>query len=189
MDPEEEEERADEPNIGRFAALVLAAVAAGGIADLILDAPTRPSPHVVLELVLILLSLGGLGYLARGWMTARASLESTQRHLATRLAERDAWRASAEKALDGLSHEVDRQFHAWALSPAEREMALRLIKGHSVKRIARETERSEKTVRQHAVAVYRKSGLSGRAELAGFFLGGLLLPNGELSDGDRGQER
>jgi hypothetical protein len=33
--------------------------------------------------------------------------------------------------------------------------------------------RSERTVRQHAVAVYRKAGVAGRAELAAFFLSGL----------------
>jgi len=176
VDFEDQDGPAEGPNIGLFLAVVLGAVVVGGVTDLILDAPTRPSAHVVLEILLILLSLGGLGYLARGWMAARHSLESAHRDLATRRAERDAWRASAERALDGLGREVARQFDAWELSPAERELALRLIKGHSVKRIAREIDRSEKTVRQHAVAVYRKSGLSGRAELAGFFLGGLLLP-------------
>jgi DNA-binding NarL/FixJ family response regulator len=51
-----------------------------------------------------------------------------------------------------------------------------LLKGLSHKGIAKRTGTSERTVRQHAVAVYRKSGLSGRAELAGFFLEDLLLP-------------
>jgi len=36
--------------------------------------------------------------------------------------------------------------------------------------------KSERTVRQHSVAVYRKSGLSGRAQLSAFFLEDLLLP-------------
>jgi len=36
--------------------------------------------------------------------------------------------------------------------------------------------RGERTARQHAIAVYRKAGLSGRAELAAFFLEDLLLP-------------
>jgi hypothetical protein len=57
-------------------------------------------------------------------------------------------------------------------------LSAHLIRGRSVKRIARETGRSEPTVRQRGVAIYRKSGLSGRAELAGFFLRGLLLPRG-----------
>ena len=67
-------------------------------------------------------------------------------------------------------------FGANELTPAEREVAILLLKGHSHKRIARLTERSDQTVRQHATAVYRKSGLSGRAELAAFFLEDLMLP-------------
>jgi DNA-binding NarL/FixJ family response regulator len=39
------------------------------------------------------------------------------------------------------------------------------------------TGRSERTVRQHAVAVYEKSGLHGRSELAAFFLDAVLLPD------------
>ena len=54
-----------------------------------------------------------------------------------------------------------------------------LLKGHSHKRIARLTERSDRTVRQHAVAVYRKAGLAGRSELSGFFLEGLFSPASE----------
>ena len=68
---------------------------------------------------------------------------------------------------------LDDQFEAWSLTPAERETALLLLQGQSHKSIASTTGRSDKTVRQHATAVYRKSGLGGRAELAGFFLSGL----------------
>ncbi len=46
-------------------------------------------------------------------------------------------------------------------------------------------ERSERTVRQHAIAVYSKSGLAGRAELAAFFLEDLLLPQQGRRDSDR----
>lgn len=50
------------------------------------------------------------------------------------------------------------------------------MKGRSHKQIAYATGRSERTVRQHAVAVYQKSGLNGRAELAALFLEDLSLP-------------
>ena len=70
----------------------------------------------------------------------------------------------------------DERFTAWGLTPAEREVALLLLKGRSHKQIAFATGRSERTVRQHAVAVYQKSSLSGRAELAAFFLEDILLP-------------
>jgi hypothetical protein len=41
------------------------------------------------------------------------------------------------------------------------------------------TGRRERTVRQHGVVVYQKSGLAGRAELAAYFLEDLMLPEEE----------
>ncbi len=62
------------------------------------------------------------------------------------------------------------------VASAEREVALLLLKGLSHKDIADVRRTSEKTVRQQSLAVYRKAGLSGRAELSAFFLEDLLLP-------------
>jgi len=78
---------------------------------------------------------------------------------------------------DAARRAVDERFDAWRLTGTERDIAVRLLKGHSHKQIAFETGRSERTVRQHAVAVYQKSGLAGRAELAAFFLDDLPLFN------------
>jgi DNA-binding NarL/FixJ family response regulator len=78
--------------------------------------------------------------------------------------------------LAGLGRAIDERFTAWGLTPAEREVAMALLKGQSHKQIAFTSGRSERTVRQHAVAVYQKSGLNGRAELAAFFLEDLMLP-------------
>ncbi len=58
----------------------------------------------------------------------------------------------------------------------ERETAILLLKGFSHREITSIAGKSEKTVRQHSVAIYRKSGLGGRAELSAFFLEDLLLP-------------
>jgi DNA-binding NarL/FixJ family response regulator len=55
-------------------------------------------------------------------------------------------------------------FGASRLTPAESEAALFLLKGFSQKKIGNLTGKSERTVHQHAIVVYRKSGLSGRAE-------------------------
>jgi len=51
-----------------------------------------------------------------------------------------------------------------------------LFGGFSHKATARFTKRSERTVRQHSVAIYKKARLTGRAELSAFFLEGLFLP-------------
>lgn len=164
--------------------VILALVAIGGTTDLILDKPdTWLSLHVFFELALILFSLGSIAVLSLQWRRATAELAGTQRTLAAaqrsleeRAAERDAWRQSAEASLSGLGQAIDRQFGAWGLTPTEREVALLLLKGHGHKQIAGLTGRSERTVRQHAVAVYEKAGLGGRAELAAFFLQDLMLP-------------
>lgn len=150
----------------------------GGTIDLVLDAPENwLSVHVIYELTMIAIALGITIALGRGWLRAERSLAESQRVLEERKVERDAWRASAQNALEGLGHAVDEQFRKWGLTPTEREVALLLLKGHSHKAIAYATGRSERTVRQHAVAVYEKSKLGGRAELAAFFLEDLMLPD------------
>jgi len=64
------------------------------------------------------------------------------------------------------------------LTPAEREVGLLLLKGLSHKEAATRAT-SETTIRQQALAIYRKSGLRNRSELSAFFLEDLLLPVGE----------
>ena len=90
--------------------------------------------------------------------------------------EADRWRGEAAQALQGLGRAMDTQFGRWSLSQAEREVALFLLKGYSSRDIAELRSTSERTVRQQAQDVYRKAGLSGRAELSAFFLEDLLLP-------------
>jgi DNA-binding NarL/FixJ family response regulator len=102
-----------------------------------------------------------------------------RRTLDARGQERDAWRDRAREALEGLGDAIDEQFRAWELTAAEREVALLLLKGYSHKQVAKATDRGERTARQHAASVYQKAGLAGRAELAGYFLEDLMLPDVE----------
>jgi DNA-binding CsgD family transcriptional regulator len=158
-------------------AAVLAAIVIGGAVDLALDAPTRwLSPHVIYELLLIGGGLAAALWLWRAWRGAAESAATLRRSLAEEQAEREAWRERARQSLEGFGRAVDEQFGRWGLTPAEREVALLLLKGRGHKQIAAATGRSERTVRQHAVAAYRKAGLGGRAELAAFFLTDLQLP-------------
>lgn len=162
---------------GLLAMLLLATILGGGI-DLYFDAPENwRSAHVVYEVALILAAMVTSIYLWRGWWQSRRTLLETRQMLAEHAAERDAWRASAEVALAGLGRAIEERFVAWGLTPAERDVALLLLKGRSHKQIAYASSRSERTVRQHAVAVYQKSRLKGRAELAAFFLEDILLPD------------
>jgi DNA-binding NarL/FixJ family response regulator len=52
-----------------------------------------------------------------------------------------------------------------------------MLKGLSHKEIAAARATTETTIRQQALAIYRKSGLGNRSELSAFFLEDLLLPS------------
>ena len=86
------------------------------------------------------------------------------------------WRAESRVLLEGLGQAIDAQFGRWNLTEAEREVALLLLKGLSTKEIAAVRAGSERTVREHARAIYAKAGLTGRAALSAFFLEDLLAP-------------
>lgn len=171
------------PRLRLVLALVLLGIAVAAAIDLALDAPTHwLSFHAIYELAIAAGGLVTATALWLGWVGAERRAAAMRRSLAERSAEADVWRASARKSLDGLARAIDDQLQTWKLTPTEREIALQLLKGRSHKAIAATTGRSERTVRQHAVVVYQKSGLGGRAELGAFFLEGLMLPDGELRE-------
>ena len=159
-------------------AIALASIVGGGTADLVMDHPaTWLSFHVVFETTMVAGALVMAITLWLGWWNSAHSAADLRRSLERQSVERDAWKASAETALEGLGQAIDAQFRSWRLTPTEREVALMLLKGYGHKEIAALTGRSERTVRQHAGVVYDKAGLAGRAELAAYFLKDLMLPS------------
>ena len=177
-------EHDDQERLRLILVIALLSIIVGGSIDLLMDRPQDwLSFHVVFETLMIAGALVMATTLWLGWWRSVQSVEELRRSLEARQAERDAWRSSAEQALEGLSRAIDRQFDAWGLTPAEREVALLLLKGYSHKAIAKHTGRSAQTVRQHAAVVYRKGDLSGRAELSAFFLEDLMLPRPERDEG------
>lgn len=143
--------------------------------------------HVALEGAVIaigLIAAGGLAIRVRGLARDARELRAHASELAASLeaSQRDAerWRSDASDLITGLSAAIDAQFARWDLSPAEGEIARLLLKGLSHKEIAQVREVNETTVRQQARALYRKAGLSGRNDLAAFFLEDLLGPRERL---------
>lgn len=71
---------------------------------------------------------------------------------------------------------IDQQLGRWRLTAAEKEITFLLLKGFGFKEIATFRNTSEKTARAQSTSVYAKAGLSGRTELAAFFLEDLMAP-------------
>jgi DNA-binding CsgD family transcriptional regulator len=164
--------------LGLVLGVALVSIVVGGTIDLVLDDPQDwLSFHVVFETTMIVGALVMATTLWLGWWRNARSVGELRHSLEARKEERDAWRSSAEHALEGLSRAIDRQFDVWELTPAERQVALFLLKGYSHKAIAHHSDRSAQTVRQHAASAYRKAGVSGRAQLSAFFLEDLMLPD------------
>ena len=137
------------------------------------------------EVVIFVFALAGIGLHWWQMTAARRRSARLDRELAEARAEvrrwsEDArrWNREAQDVLQGLGEAIDRQFDRWALTAAEREVALLQLKGLRHKAIAELRHTSERTVRQQALVIYRKSGLDGRNDLAAFFLENLLLPAG-----------
>lgn len=142
--------------------------------------------HLVVEGAMILIGTIATARFARGVRRLAREARELREHAnalklnldASRL-EASKWRRDAGNFIAGLGAAIDTQFEAWALTPAEREIARLLLKGLSHKEIAQVRNVSETTVRQQAQATYRKAGLSGRNDLAAFFLEDLLAPRSQ----------
>lgn len=139
--------------------------------------------HVATEAGILLAALLGSIFMAyRLVLTLRRAraMQEEAIELAAQLevtrAEAARWRGEARDLMKGLAAALDQQFDRWALTPAEKEVALLLLKGLSHKDIAEVRSVTEATARQQARAVYKKGGLSGRHDLAAFFLEDLMLP-------------
>lgn len=139
--------------------------------------------HAGVEGALVLIGFGGAGWmlarfraLTRRAQELRGEAERLTAHLDQSRQEAARWRLEAGDLITGLSAAIDRQLAQWGLSPAEKAVALLLLKGLSHKEVAAVRDVSETTVRQQARAIYRKAGLPGRADLAAFFLEDLLGP-------------
>ncbi len=106
-------------------------------------------------------------------------LDRTRADLAGALVEAQHWKQESSELMQGLGEAIEHQFERWNLTAAESDVGLLLLKGLSHKEIADIRSTSERTVREQARSLYRKSGLAGRSSLSAFFLEDLLLPHAD----------
>lgn len=100
---------------------------------------------------------------ALGWIALRTSLQRA------RLAEEKMRRCTSEFSLVMSQH-----FTEWRLTPAERDVALFLIKGLSTRDIAALRGTSDGTIKAQTNAIYRKAGVTGRSQLLSTFIEDLM---------------
>lgn len=139
--------------------------------------------HLLVEALIILVSLSGISFLIREIRqrqreaenlrtqlgVTRADLSVTRTDLSNTRADLQAMDSKMQQASRQYGEVIQEQLATWDFTQSEKEVALLLLKGLSFEEIANVRDTKEKTVRQQATAVYRKSGLNGRHEFAAWF--------------------
>ena len=136
------------------------------LASSVLGLRTTPRPWQLVELLEISASIGlivGAVIGIRALIRARA--ESERADQAIRIAS------------GAFAHVIDDHLDAWRVTPTEREVAWLMIKGFSTAEIATLRGKSEGTIKAQTNAIYRKAGVSGRAQLLALLVEDLLAPN------------
>jgi len=155
-----------------FALVVLqGACAVFFVADIMLTvfgARSAPISWQTRELLEIGASLGLVLGVVLGWLALRRTL-----------AQKERAEASLRGVQSAFREHLETTFTHWNLTPAERDVALFTIKGLSIQEIAGLQNTSEGTVKAQSNAIYRKSGVSGRAQLLSLFLDDLLADDAE----------
>ena len=168
----------------------LCVVAVSQSCDLIADYQENPEPfHFAVEIAVVISAISALIVLKR--RAASITLENLNLKADLQRAHTKAehWRLTAASHIEGLSKAIDTQLGAWGLTPSEADIARLLLKGLSLKEISGLRGTSERTVRQQAQGVYTKSGLSGRTELAAYFLEDLLAGTAPADSSDAPRPR
>ena len=93
-----------------------------------------------------------------------------------RLATADRRRAEVQlrRASSAFMQLLAERMAEWGLTPAERDVALFAIKGMSTAEIAALRSTSEGTIKAQTNAIYRKAGVTGRAQLISLFIEDLI---------------
>lgn len=139
------------------------------------------------EMALLALAVVATSYFAQEMREVRSERSELIGKLSAARADGEKWRSTARVHIDGLSSAIRGQFADWRLTAGECDVAVLMLKGLSHKEIAALRNSSAATVRQQAAAVYGKSGLTSRAELAAYFLEDLFPAEGGRGNGQARQ--
>lgn len=136
----------------------------------LLNKPYRWAVYIALVCLLLLITLF---ILKRKSINREVILQSNLEKVEQ---ENQLNKAKLAEKINGISQHIEQEFTKWQLTTTEKEIALMLLKGLTFKEIAEVRCKSERTVRQQAGAIYAKSSLSNRSDLAAYFLEDFMTP-------------
>lgn len=139
--------------------------------DIIVDLNEGVSfDHVMHEFSILVFSVGLMILQLRSSFRKTQYISQIKDELLKVTSEREEFKNKVAVHSNFFSQAVDDQFNAWHLTASEKDIAILLIKGLSMKEIASVRNSQESTVRQQSTSIYRKSHCENRLQLAAFFL-------------------
>ena len=152
---------------------IQAACAVFFVSDIVLTllgTRVEPIPWQMREYLEIAAALGLILGLMFGAVALNASMRARRMAEHTRRAAERKLRLASGAFLDL----VTARFDEWALTPAERDVAMFALKGMSIGEIAALRATSEGTVKAQTAAIYRKAGVTSKAQFFSLFIDDLL---------------
>jgi DNA-binding CsgD family transcriptional regulator len=151
------------------------------VVDVILDTREHQAidEHIIIESILLACAFISVFLLWTGFRTRLTHTGQTLERVRKELAD---FRERHEGAVQEMRSAMEDQFARWRFSQTEAKIANALIRGYSLKQIAGMYDKSERTVRNQTVAIYEKSGMTGRSDLAAFFLADLFPEDPDSQD-------
>lgn len=155
--------------------LVFTTVVIASGADLYADLSHGASTgHIVKEAFIVSISIGALAWLFLRLRQQRSEIRLLKQELGTLNRPQIPAKKYVLEARKKLGNVVVQQFKEWKLTGSEIEVGWLLLKGLSLKEIAMVRNTHEKTVRQQASSIYKKSGVSGRHAFSAWFIEDIL---------------
>lgn len=155
--------------------LILVMLLAASTIDLVSDfSENADFNHLAQEVVLIALSLIALLWMLLDIRRQGLEISALREELLTIKSSKPIPEKYVLEAKSTLSNVISQQFQDWKLSDSEKDIGWLLLKGLSLKEIALIRDTVEKTVRQQASAIYKKTGLNGRHVFSAWFIEDVL---------------
>ncbi len=156
-----------------IAVLLLVGITSG--LDLLWDlSHGAPFSHIFKEALVVALAIILIVWILYEQRQQVAQIQKLKTDLAQSEQQRGKANSYILSARKQLSEVISKQFDEWNLTQSEKEVGWLLLKGFSLKEIAAIRDTLEKTVRQQASAIYKKSQLSGRHAFSAWFIEDLL---------------
>ncbi|MBL1140981.1 MAG: DNA-binding response regulator [Proteobacteria bacterium] len=155
--------------------LIFTIVVVASGADLIDDlSHGADTGHIVKEAIIVFFSFLAIVWFLIELLKQKREIKSLQLALKTATKPKTVPDEYVLETRKQLRDVITQQFSDWNLTSSEIEIGWLLLKGLSLKEIAIIRNTQEKTVRQQASAIYKKSAIEGRHAFSAWFIEDIL---------------